>query len=164
VYAEAEVRKALPDRHLILRTSWVFGPDETGKNFARSTARRLGRGETVRVAHDQYGQPTYGPDLADAAMELAKLGANGIYHCVGPDRHTKFTFARLIAHVFGYDADLVVGMSTEEMELDAPRPKDVWLDRFKLRQVLGPNAVRRAADGLRELRESLRPAAIRLAA
>jgi dTDP-4-dehydrorhamnose reductase len=164
VLAEAAVREELPDRHLILRTSWVFGPDETGKNFARSTVRRLGRGETVRVASDQSGQPTYGPDLADAAMELAKLDATGTYHVVGPDRHTKFTFARLIAHVFGFDADLVVGVRTDELEQDAPRPKEVWLDRYKLRQVLGPNAIRRPAEGLRALRDSLRPAAVRLAA
>jgi dTDP-4-dehydrorhamnose reductase len=164
VLAEEAVREELPDRHLILRTSWVFGPDESGKNFARSAVRRLGRGESVVVANDQSGQPTYGPDLADAAMELAKLAATGTYHVVGPDRHTKFTFARLIAHVFGFDADLVVGVPTEELDQDAPRPKDVWLDRFKLRALLGPNALRRPAEGLRELRESLRPAAVRRAA
>lgn len=164
VFAEAAVRDILPDRHLILRTSWVFGPDATGKNFARSTVRRLGQGETVRVADDQFGQPTFGPDLADAAMELAKLDASGTYHCVGPDRHTKFTFARLVAHVFGFDADLVVGVPGIELEQDAPRPRQVWLDRFKLRQVLGPNALRRPAEGLRALRESLRPAAVRMAA
>jgi dTDP-4-dehydrorhamnose reductase len=164
VEAEAAVRDALPHRHLILRTSWVFGPDDAGRNFARTLVRRLGQGESVQTALDQYGQPTYGPDLAEAAMELAKLDATGTFHCVGPDRHTKFTFARLVAHIFGFDADLVVGVPGAELEQDAPRPKAVWLDRFKLRYVLGPNAIRRPAEGLRELRETLRPVAVRRAA
>ncbi|HEY2785001.1 MAG TPA: SDR family oxidoreductase [Fimbriiglobus sp.] len=162
LFAETAVRNVLPDQHLILRTSWVFGPDESGKNFARSLVRRLGQGETVRAANDQFGQPTYGPDLADVAMELVKLEAKGTFHAVGPDRHTKFTFARLVAHLFGFDADLVVGVPGEELEQDAPRPKQVWIDRYKLRQVLGPHAIRRPGEGLRALRDSLRP--VRMAA
>lgn len=153
--AETAIRQILPQRHLILRASWVFGPDESGKNFACSTVQRLGRGETVTVANDQFGQPTYGPDLADAALELVGMGAYGTFHIVGPDRHSKFTFARLIAHVFGYDCDLVRGVPSHQMNQRAPRPKNVWLSNHALAKVIGPHAVRRPGLGLRELRDTV---------
>jgi dTDP-4-dehydrorhamnose reductase len=153
--AETAIRQILPQKHLILRASWVYGPDESGKNFACSTLRRLNRGETVTVANDQYGQPTYGPDLADAALELVSTGAFGTFHVVGPDRHSKFTFARLIAHVFGYDCDLVRGVPSHQMILRAPRPKNVWLSYQALAKAIGPHAVRRPGQGLRELRDTI---------
>ena len=103
------------------------------------------------MATDRHGQPTYGPDLAEVAVELARLGQTGTVHVVGPDRHTEFTFARLAAHVFGHDVDLIRGVPAAEFA-DDPRPSRVWLDRFKLRTVLGPRAVRGAAEGLRALR------------
>lgn len=159
--AETAVRQILPDAHVILRASWVYGPDEAGKNFAYSCVRRLSRGETFTVANDQFGQPTYGPDLADAALELLTAGATGTYHVVGPDRHSKFTFARLIAHVFGFDCDLVRGVPSSALDQAAPRPKQVWLSGNALAGAIGPHAVRRPAMGLRELRDTiLAPAAL----
>ena len=97
------------------------------------------------------------PDLAEVAVELARLGQTGTFHVVGPDRHTEFTFARLAAHVLGYDVDLIRGAPAVEFAAD-PRPSRVWLDRFKLRSILGPRAIRGTADGLRALRAELFPA------
>jgi dTDP-4-dehydrorhamnose reductase len=151
--AEQAIRLILPQRHLILRTSWVYGPDDAEKNFACATVQRLRRGEMITVANDQFGQPTYGPDLADVALELTMKETHGTVHVVGPDRHSKFTFARLIAHVFGLDCDLVRGVPSAELRQAAPRPKNVWLAGTKLRSLLGPHAVRRPGNGLRELRD-----------
>jgi dTDP-4-dehydrorhamnose reductase len=157
--AEALVRNVLPDRHLIVRTSWVYGPEERGRNRGCRVAKALAAGMPTEVATDRHGQPTYGPDLAEVSVELARLGQTGTVHVVGPDRHTEFTFARLAAHVFGHDVDLVRGVPAAEFA-DDPRPPRVWLDRFKLRTILGPRAIRGAAEGLRALRAELFPAAI----
>jgi dTDP-4-dehydrorhamnose reductase len=156
--AEAVVRDTLPGRHLILRTGWVYGPDERGRNLGCRLAKRLAHGERVPAATDRHGQPTYAPDLAEVAVELSRLGQTGTFHVVGPDRHTEFTFARLAAHVFGFDVDLIDAQTAAEIADDDPRPRRVWLDRFKLRAVLGPRALRGAAEGLRGLRADLFPA------
>ena len=76
--------------------------------------------------------------LDQGGRQLAKLGQTGTVHVVGPDRHTEFTFARLAAHVLGADTDLVVGRPAADLGDDSPRPGRVWLDRFKLRTLLGP--------------------------
>ena len=157
--AEAIVRGLLPDRHLILRTGWLFGPEERGRNLGCRLAKKLAAGDRLQVATDRHGQPTYAPDLAEAAVELARLGQTGTFHAVGPDRHTEFTFARLTAHVLGYDVDLIEGVMAAHLDDGDPRPERVWLDRQRLRAVLGPRAIRGAADGLRALRAGLRPAA-----
>ena len=156
--AEAAIRAALPGRHLILRASGAFGTD--GGDALAGWVRSWTRGEAVEAATDRDLQPTFAPDLADVALELVKARHAGVVHVVGPDRHTAFTFARLACHVLGYDTDLVRAVAG-----GCDRPGRVNLDRFQLRGLLGPKAVRGAADGLRAVRAArhVRPA-VRLAA
>ena len=54
------------DRHIILRTAWVFGVQ--GRNFVKSILQRAGQGEPLRVVDDQVGSPTAADDLAVAAL------------------------------------------------------------------------------------------------
>ena len=153
---EAAIRSALPGRHLILRTSDVFAPGRVGRLGAWKRAWQ--EGAEVDAATDRDIQPTFAPDLADAALELVKAGQTGTVHVVGPDRHTRFTFARLACHVLGFDCDLV-----RAVDGTCDRPGRVNLDRTKLRGLLGPNAVRKAADGLRAVRAA-RPLRVAVAA
>lgn len=152
--AERTIRELLPERHLILRTGWVYGPDRRRRNFVSRIVRKLANGQSVAVANDRHGQPTYGPDLADVAIELVRLGHTGTVHVVGSDRHTEFSFARLLAHVHGFDVDLIQGVPALELCDDNPRPSRVWLDRFKLRSMLGGKPIRDAAEGLRAMRNA----------
>ena len=147
--AEAVVRAELPGRHLIARTSCVYGQD---RGVAARVLTRLAAGEPVLAATDRHVQPTYATDLAAAAFELVARGYTGTYHVVGPERMTEFTFARLLAFVNRFDADLVSRVTAAEID-DDPRPLSPWLDRGKLRSVLGPSAVRFPADGLRAVRD-----------
>ena len=71
-------------RHLIFRTSWVYGLH--GANFMK-TMLRLGRrscetGDELRVIGDQVGAPTWTRHLADiAALVLAREDMpEGLYH------------------------------------------------------------------------------------
>lgn len=165
VAAETAVRTLLPDRHLILRTGSVFGATD-GRDFAGDLTSRLAAGERVPVATDRFAQPTFAADLAAAAVELARRGQTGTFHVVGPEKHSDFTFARLVAHVNGFDADQLDGQPAAAIDDRDPRPLRVWLDRFKLRGVLGATAVRPAADGLRAVRDAAaarRPAVARAA-
>jgi len=84
-------------RHLILRTSWVFGVQ--GNNFVK-TMLRLGRDrDELAVVADQRGCPTSAGSIADTLWALAAIfqrdGALkwGLYHYSGEPACTWYDFA-----------------------------------------------------------------------
>ena len=152
--AEAEelVRKILPQRHLILRASWVFGPDPQEKNFAYRVVRTLSQRKLLQVPTDQYGQPTFGPDLAGTATRLADHRATGTFHVVGPDYLSRLTWAQMIAETLGLPMDLIRGRPTAAFPSIAPRPLQVRLSRQKLLSELGLDPIRSPRQGLEEMK------------
>jgi dTDP-4-dehydrorhamnose reductase len=66
---ERAVRSA-HDRHLILRTAWVYGP--FGTNFLKTMLRLGAEREELRVVNDQTGCPTSTEDLAGAILTLVE--------------------------------------------------------------------------------------------
>lgn len=67
-------------RHLIVRTSWVFGK---GRNFVRAILDLAGTRDTLEVVGDQIGRPTYALDLAAGLLALVDREATGTFHLAG---------------------------------------------------------------------------------
>lgn len=108
--------------YLILRTTVVYGRDRQEKNFVCRLLRHLRDGHPIQVPVDQVSSPTYGPNLADAAVELAASDAHGVYHMVGPRLANRYQFACAAASVFGGDPALIRAVTTAELGQAAPRP------------------------------------------
>lgn len=69
-------------KHLIFRTSWVYG--RHGQNFAKTMLRLGQERDSLSVVSDQYGVPTGAQWLAQtSAAVLQKIWRNG-----GPDAHS----------------------------------------------------------------------------
>ena len=89
-------------KHLVLRTSWVFGPH--GGNFLRTILRLAGERESLNVVDDQIGAPT--PTTLIVSASLAALGQLrnapaddphwGIYHLTAAGETSWCGFARWI--------------------------------------------------------------------
>jgi dTDP-4-dehydrorhamnose reductase len=149
---ETLVRDRLPDSHLILRTSCVFGAMPTASDFTVNVRDGLQADEATKYNSRRHCQPTYAPDLADVTLDLVHVGHRGTVHITGPDRHTEFTLARLVAHVHDYDTDLVSPSFTD----DNLRPLNIRLERKQMRELVGAGAIRPTADGLRAIRDGKR--------
>jgi dTDP-4-dehydrorhamnose reductase len=148
---EAILREVVPGLHLIVRTSTVFG--SMAGHAVTQAQEMLSEGETVLAHARRHCQPTFAPDLAEAVLQLVHVGYRGTIHIAGPDRHTEFTLARLVAHVHGYDCDLVQAQLTD----DNPRPTDIRLDRKRMRDLIGASAIRPVGEALRAMRVAVRP-------
>lgn len=110
---------------LVVRTSWVFGPE--GRNFVSAIAARLGRGEPLRVVSDQIGCPTYAPYLARALVDLQAAGAAGIVHYCNVPATSWHGFAIAIVGALGLNAD-VAQVATADLPRPAVRPAYSVLD------------------------------------
>lgn len=120
--AERIIRSRLPNDHLILRITVVYGWERQGKNFVTRLVRTLREGQSMRVPDDQIGTPTLVDDLAQASWELVERRTGGTYNVVGPDLVDRYTFACRVAEAFGLDARLLQPVSTLELGQAAPRP------------------------------------------
>jgi len=133
--AEQSIQSRLKSS-LIVRTTNVYGFDLQSKNFVMGILPRLARREGVPVAVDQFGNPTLVNDLCSTVRELVASGASGIFHVVGPDFMNRVEWARAVARVFNLDPDLVVAMTTEELNQPAPRPRRSGLISNRLNSVI----------------------------
>jgi dTDP-4-dehydrorhamnose reductase len=97
---EQAVRGRL-ERHVILRTSWVFGTH--GTNFVRTMLRLGQERDRLQVVADQRGCPTGAADIAEAIFGIARQlllerrgDAWGTYHFAGRGSTTWYGFAEAI--------------------------------------------------------------------
>ncbi|MEK6580258.1 MAG: dTDP-4-dehydrorhamnose reductase [Bdellovibrionota bacterium] len=87
-------------KYLIFRTSWVY--DENGKNFFKTMLNLGENRETLEVVSDQFGAPTYAPDLAQAALQCLEAAMGkpkfpfGVYHLCHAGTTTWHQFAEAI--------------------------------------------------------------------
>ncbi|MGE4371726.1 MAG: dTDP-4-dehydrorhamnose reductase [Xanthobacter sp.] len=82
---EAAVRAAM-ERHIILRTAWVYG--QHGHNFLKTMLRLAGERDRLTVVADQRGCPTATADISMALLAAAHAAVRGdarwgTYHFAG---------------------------------------------------------------------------------
>lgn len=152
--AEAAMLKRFGDAVLIARTCWVYGPERQGKNFAYQVGRALSQGKPLLCPLDQYGNPSYGPDVARATVQLVERGVSGLIHVAGPEWMDRVSFARGIAIGLGLDAGLVEGRATEELNQGARRPLRGGLKSERLLTIL-TGAMRGLRAGMSAFVESV---------
>ncbi len=118
---EEAVRLALPERHYIVRTAWLYGAH--GANFVKTMLRLEAAHETVSVVDDQYGQPTWSRDLANQIEVLVTAAAPaGIYHGTASGATNWYGFTQRIFDLAGHNPERVLPTSTAAFPRPAPRP------------------------------------------
>jgi dTDP-4-dehydrorhamnose reductase len=127
--------------HVILRTSWVYGPQ--GRNFLLTMLRLAATKDELRVVQDQRGAPTSSAQLAWLTRELLdKRPASGVYHATAAGETTWFGFAQAIfaqraAQSGAFKAPRVVPIASSEYPTPAKRPAYSVLSNARLAQATG---------------------------
>ena len=81
-------------RHLILRTSWVYGP--RASNFYQIILRKAAANEPMRMVADQTSVPTSSAFVAAKTVALLGRGEEGLLHLVPSGQATRHEFARAV--------------------------------------------------------------------
>ena len=139
---EVALRAVLP-RHIIARTSWVYGPD--AGNFFATIMRLAQTRDHIKVVEDEISCPTFVSDLAQALISLSDAAVSqsavfGTFHCIGDQGLGRFEFAQAIMA-----ARAAQGLKTAELEpttqaifgAPARRPLDSRLDGSALERAYG---------------------------
>lgn len=139
---------ARADKHLLLRTSWLFGVH--GPNFVEAIRNQVKKGTNpLRVVNDQRGRPTYTPHLANAIIRLTHHGdARGVVNYADAGECTWFDFASAIVEEMKAPVK-VVPVTTAEFPRPAIRPPYSVLSTERYERLTGvePDSWR---DGLHE--------------
>lgn len=118
---ERAVAEAAPERHTIVRSSWLFGAG--GPCFPATILRLARERDELKVVEDQIGCPTFTGHLAEALLDLAARESRlaGIVHIAASGSCSWFEFAREIVMAAGVTCE-VKPCSTEEFPRPATRP------------------------------------------
>jgi dTDP-4-dehydrorhamnose reductase len=112
-------------RHMIIRTSWLFGVN--GRSFPRTMWQRATASQSTRVVNDQVGRPTFTKDLADATWSLASGPGSGVYHVTNSGSATWFDVASHVFQRLDRQA-LLTPCTSAEYPTPATRPARSLLD------------------------------------
>jgi dTDP-4-dehydrorhamnose reductase len=137
-------------RHLIFRTSWVYGA--RGSNFLLTMRRLMRERPELKIVDDQWGAPTWCRDLAEAtAQVLGQInsplleGDNtqpwGIYHMSNAGETSWHGFAQAIQALDAPDGisapARLLAIPGSEYSTPARRPLNSRLDHDKLQRTFG---------------------------
>ncbi|MEL6555571.1 MAG: dTDP-4-dehydrorhamnose reductase [Cyanobacteria bacterium J06621_11] len=143
---EEAIRQVL-DRHVILRTAWVYGVYGKG-NFVKTMLRLAKDRSELSVVADQIGSPTWAKDIADTITEISENNLDqrlGTYHFTDSDTASWHEFAEAIfeeAKALGMPLaiETVHPITTAEYPTPAARPPYSVLNCEKVAAVLGHSA------------------------
>jgi dTDP-4-dehydrorhamnose reductase len=146
--AGEEAVRAIGGKHLILRTSWVYG--SRGHNFMLTMLRLARERKELRVVDDQIGAPTWCRTLAEiTAQIMAQLhmpgrdgaASSGTYHLTSSGSVSWHGFAGAILDRSGLESlPTLVAILSHEYPTPAVRPKNSVLSNEKLNSTFGLTA------------------------
>jgi len=142
VYGESKYQgelniSATLDAYFVIRTAWLYG--RQGNNFVYTMLRLFQERDIVRVVGDQFGSPTYAPDLAAVLLSIVALNSDayGIYNFTNAGKISWHDFAceiyRLARErkILAKDV-LIQSILTADYPTKTRRPQNSYLSKDKI--------------------------------
>lgn len=145
-WAGEQAVRANNPRHLILRTSWVYG--RRGANFLLTMQRLMRERPELKIVNDQIGAPTWSRMIAEATAQIlaqcvgpsrcADIEPWGTYHLTSAGETSWHGFAQAIAKLHRDElAARLLPIPSSEYPTPAKRPANSRLSNAKLAAVFG---------------------------
>lgn len=140
---EDGIRASL-QRHIILRTSWVFSPGRP--NYVTTMLRLGSERDVLRIVDDVFGCPTPAWDIATATVGLIDAVAGdqdiswGTYHFCGAGPVSRYRLTQLIMEDYAMTAGRTVEVAPikdADFPTAAKRPLKAILDCSKIARTFG---------------------------
>jgi len=154
-----EIVQATCAKHIIIRTSWLYGPD--GVNFVKTMLKLSESKTALNVVFDQTGNPTLVDHLAEAIVQIAAAySANpenfpfGKYHYSNEGVGTWYDFAHAVFALSQKNMHLTP-VRSEVFGAKAKRPAYSVLDKQKIKDTFGL-AIPHWRDALAECLNAMR--------
>ncbi|MBR5047492.1 MAG: NAD(P)-dependent oxidoreductase [Eubacterium sp.] len=103
-YAGEKFVRDLNTKHLIVRSSWVYG--EGFEDYVSYVLSKAEKGEPFDAAIDRISSPTYIKRIVDFIIKMIPEEEYGIYHVASEGLCTRYQFATTILKLAGYDPGL----------------------------------------------------------
>ncbi|MDE0071825.1 MAG: dTDP-4-dehydrorhamnose reductase [Caldilineaceae bacterium] len=104
------------DRLYIVRVAWLYAPG--GINFPAKISAAADRLGALRVVSDEFGNPTYAPDVAAAVARMLENRRFGIYHFVNDGCASRYEWAVELMRLIGRESLPITSIAAHEW----PRP------------------------------------------
>jgi dTDP-4-dehydrorhamnose reductase len=143
---EGEEKIRTHAKHIILRTSWVFGSH--GNNFLKTMLRLITEKESLNIVGDQWGSPASSSMLGDVTFKIVdtiiknkNFNDYGTYHVTNDGETNWFDYASLIASELikldvkiKCEPDQIHSILTSEYPTAAKRPLNSRLNTDKIKK------------------------------
>src|SRR6266853_3526430 len=119
------------DRHLVVRISWVFGPDRP--SFIDGVIKRARENEDVAAVADKFSTPTYTRDIAQMLPEFFENDVSGLLHFANAGECSWQEYAQ-----FSLDCCRSLGIPLKAKTVGALKLSDMknWIARRPVYSVL----------------------------
>ncbi len=138
VAAEKSVM-GISDDNIVFRVALMFGPDSPFKpGYVFSTMNNIRQGKPARFFADQWRTPLYTADVANAIEQVIENNpVGGIYHISGAEKLSRYEFGLRMQKVYGFDKELVLKSTMDDVPDMTFRSRDVSLIHGKAAEKFG---------------------------
>ena len=137
---KAEAERVVAETHeqaLILRTNF-YGRGAPGRpSFSDWVLDGLRAGRELTMFTDVFYTPIALAPLCRTIMEVAATGASGLLHVCGLERVSKYQLGQALARAFGLPENLLKQGKFGDVELFAPRPREMSMATDRVTKLLG---------------------------
>lgn len=122
--------KEYAPKHIIVRSSWVYGE---GENYVNNLLKMADTQKEIQVMESQFACPTSAKELARVIVRLIRLEEDGLFHAVCKGHCSRLEFAKTVLSMAGKTEVALLPTKHPAMEMTMNRPSFCVLDNLMLR-------------------------------